>query len=128
MPTYNPPPVPLAGLALQLAVYAYDSSADDGSSFTLLPNVQVWNIQYKEGNDPPSAHLNYILDERAVAAGREVQMVALEGQQLAGALEGRLHPVPDAAVGPREVPAPDFLRVQRRERVAAGRFTRQQRQ
>jgi hypothetical protein len=67
--TYTPPGVQLSAFALQTAVYVYDVTADDGNSLTLLPNVQCWEIQTKEGNDPPTAHLSYILDDRSLSMG-----------------------------------------------------------
>ena len=59
-------------------------------------------------------------DRRAAFAGLEVDRPALEGEQLACALEGGLDAVPDPQIGAREVPAPYVLGVERREGVAAG--------
>lgn len=67
--TYTPPQSQLAAFAIKTAVYVYDLQADDGESFTLLPNVQCLQVQYKEGNDPPTSQFQYILDDRAVAMG-----------------------------------------------------------
>src|SRR5208283_4790587 len=53
-------------------------------------------------------------------AGRVVEVMALLRQQLTGAPERGPEAVPYAHEGTREVPAPDVLRVERHQPVAAG--------
>ena len=62
---YNPYPPQLALDATPIGVFLYDSGADDGQGYTLLPNVRCDQIQYKEGIEPPAARFSYILDEVA---------------------------------------------------------------
>ena len=64
---YNPYPPQLALDATPIGVFLYDSGADDGEGYSLLPNVRCDQIQYKEGIEPPVARFSYILDE----VGRE---------------------------------------------------------
>jgi hypothetical protein len=81
--TFDPFGVPLAGFPLQTAVFIFDQNAnpdqfgDPQGSLTLLPNVQVWNIDFREGNDPPTARLGYILDDRSRALGLPSQIEQL---------------------------------------------------
>ena len=62
---YNPYPPQLALDAAPIGVFLYDSAADDGQGYALLPNIRCDQIQYKEGIEPPAARFSYILDEVA---------------------------------------------------------------
>jgi hypothetical protein len=67
---YNPGPMTqLAVDATTIGVFLYDDSQENGSRYTLLPNIGCEQIQYKEGVDPPSARFRYLLDELAGANG-----------------------------------------------------------
>ena len=66
---YTPGPTQLALNATVVGVFLYDVSQDNGSRYTLLPNIRCEQIQYKEGSEPPSARFSYILDVLAGANG-----------------------------------------------------------
>ncbi len=62
---YNPYPPQLALNAATIGVFLYDSVADNGQVYALLPNIRCDQIQYREGVEPPAARFSYILDEVA---------------------------------------------------------------
>lgn len=64
---YNPYPPQLALDATAIGVFLFDSAADTGQGYTLLPNLHCDQIQYKEGVEPPAARFSYILDEVAAS-------------------------------------------------------------
>jgi hypothetical protein len=87
--TFEPQSQQLAFQAIAIRTYLYNGADDDESSpppappedegsgssgggednpnYTLLPNINCEQIQYKEGAEPPTARFRYVLDEVAAA-------------------------------------------------------------
>lgn len=55
----QPAPVPLARSARVVAVFKYDPGAEAEDKYTLLPNVRLLAIQWREGADPGAARFRY---------------------------------------------------------------------
>jgi hypothetical protein len=57
---------PLAGDALQVGVFRYNSGA--GQPFELLPNIRCLRIDHREGPEPPCARFEYLMDNNLGAS------------------------------------------------------------
>jgi len=63
MPTFDPPPIPLARAAASIRVVRYDPDPDADPFFTDLPNVRCLMIQKRSGPEPGVARFRYVFDQ-----------------------------------------------------------------
>lgn len=65
MPTFDPPPIPLARTVASIRVARYDTKLEAGSRYTDLPNIRCVEIQSREGPEPGVALFRYVFDQNA---------------------------------------------------------------
>ncbi len=58
----------LAAHAMQVYVFKYEPLLG-AEGFTLLPNILCTQVQYKEGQEPPTARFRYVMDTRGPSMG-----------------------------------------------------------
>ena len=83
MPSFDPPPVPLARPAVVVRVARYDPDAEDAEDkFFPLPNVRALDLQQREGANPGAARFRYIFDAAASDEWprRAEQVMSLDAQ------------------------------------------------
>lgn len=66
--SYTPPDQSFGTAAAQVGVFFYDSSQPDGERYTIIPNAECTEIQFRDGHEPPTAHFSYIIDDRATSS------------------------------------------------------------
>lgn len=70
--SFSPGGTFLGGTSTPIGVFKYD-----GQQAYLLPNVQCWEIQRGDGDNPPTARFGYVMDDRATALGFPTQFEQL---------------------------------------------------
>lgn len=60
--TFDPPPIPLAGLPIPILVFRWDTEGE----FQLLPNIRCLKIRTRVGPNPGEATFRYVFDETGV--------------------------------------------------------------
>jgi len=79
VPTFDPPPIPLARTVASIRVARYDTKLDAGERYTDLPNIRCVEIQSREGPEPGVALFRYVFDQNtdAIYPRRVEEVLAL---------------------------------------------------